>query len=384
MKLRHIIILAISAILLAACNFTLAADVTPPPGYVAPPPAPTLGPLYPASAPDIENGAAIYVEKCMPCHGNTGLGDGPDGKQLPVKVAAFALPETAHKASPAQWFTTVTQGNLDRFMPPFFSLSDQERWDVISYALTLHTTPQQIETGKSLFEENCADCAKFFSNQEMMSALSANEIVKLIKDGTGDLPAFGSNLSDDEAYAVAAYIRTLTFTPLSAPLADSVTETPASPEATPLEGTAQAQPALSAVAGVTPEATGEPIVSSVGRVSGVIENRTGADLPSDLKITLRGYDHGIDPSAGPQEIVTLEATVNADGTYLFETELVESQIYLTEFEVGGLSYQSEYAVVPAETAELILPTIVVHATTEDFSALRIDSVQIFFDFANAD
>ncbi|MDO8754842.1 MAG: hypothetical protein Q7J80_13170, partial [Anaerolineales bacterium] len=133
-----------------------------------------------------------------------------------------------------------------------------------------------------------------------------------------------------------------------------------------------------------PEATGEPIVSSVGRVSGVIENRMGVDLPSDLKITLRGYDHGSDPSAGPQEIVTLEATVNADGTYLFETELVQSQIYLTEFEVGGLSYQSEYAVVPAETTELVLPTIVVHATTEDFSALRIDSVQIFFDFANAD
>ena len=43
MKLRHIIILVISATLLAACNMTLAADVTPPPGYVAPTPAPTLG-----------------------------------------------------------------------------------------------------------------------------------------------------------------------------------------------------------------------------------------------------------------------------------------------------------------------------------------------------
>ena len=57
MKLRHTFILAIAATLLAACNFTLAADVTPPPGYVAPTPAPTLGPLFPASAPDIENGA---------------------------------------------------------------------------------------------------------------------------------------------------------------------------------------------------------------------------------------------------------------------------------------------------------------------------------------
>jgi len=378
MKLRHTIILAISAILLAACNFTLAADVTPPPGYVVPTPAPTLGPLYPASAPDIENGAAIYVEKCMPCHGNTGLGDGPDGKQLPVTVAAFALPETAHRASPAKWFTTVTQGNLDRFMPPFLSLSDQQRWDVISYALTFHTTPQQIETGKSLFEENCADCAEFFNNQEMMSALSADEIVKLIKEGEGDIPAFGSNFSDDEAYAVAAYIRTLTFAPPSSPKAAPVSETPITAEATPLGATVQAL--------VTPEATvtGSPVAASAGKVSGIIENRSGVEFPTDLKITLRGYDHGSDPSAGPQEIVNLEATVNADGTYIFETELVESRIYLTELEVDGLSYQSGYAVVPAEAAELVLPTIVVYAATEDFSALRIDTVQVFFDFANAD
>ncbi len=74
MKLRHSIILTISAALLAACNFTLAADVTPPPGYVAPAPAPTLGPLYPASAPDIENGKLIYAEKCAPCHGDDGSG----------------------------------------------------------------------------------------------------------------------------------------------------------------------------------------------------------------------------------------------------------------------------------------------------------------------
>ena len=87
MKLRHTILLAIIAILLTACNFTLAEDVTPPPDYVPPTPAPTLGPLYPASAPDVSNGAAIYVEKCAACHGDTGLGDGEQGKQLPVTVA---------------------------------------------------------------------------------------------------------------------------------------------------------------------------------------------------------------------------------------------------------------------------------------------------------
>ena len=191
MKLRHTILLAIIAIFLAACNFTLAQDVTPPPDYVPPTPMPTLGPLYPANAPDVANGQAIYVEKCAPCHGDTGLGDGPQGQQLPVTVAPLGLASTAQKALPSAWYTQVTQGNIDRFMPPFASLNDQERWDVVAYALTLHTTPAQIEEGKSLFEANCADCSKYFSNPQMMSALSELDLIQIIKEGAGDIPAFG-------------------------------------------------------------------------------------------------------------------------------------------------------------------------------------------------
>ncbi len=386
MKLRHTIILAIAATLLAACNFRLAADVTPPPGYVAPTPAPTLGPLYPSSAPDLENGAAIYVEKCAPCHGHTGLGDGPDGKQLPVTVAAFALPETAKKASPAAWYTMVSQGNLDRFMPPFLSLNDQDRWDVVAYALTLHTTTGQIETGKSLFEENCADCAKAFKNQEMMSALSEDQIVKMIKEGAGDVPAFGSSFSDDEAYAVAAYIRTLTFAPPPAPVVESATETPVpagtdsgtpSAEATPLDGTAQAQ--------VTPGATLTPVAVSAGKISGLVDNRSGTNLPSDQKVTLRVFDHGSDPAAGPQEIYSLDGTINADGTYSFDDiEVVDSQIYLAEIEFDGVSYQSDFVIGPANANELTLPDIIVYSTTSELTDLVMDNIIVHFDFTSAD
>lgn len=390
MKFHHVIFLAIGSVLLAACNMTLAADVTPPPNYVPPTPVPTLGPLYPASAPDVANGEMIYAEKCAPCHGETGLGDGPQGKELPVTVIPIGLPETARKATPARWYGVVTQGNLDRFMPPFASLNDQERWDVVAYVFTLHTTDDELETGKNLFEKNCADCAETFTNQEMMSALSADQIVGMIREGGDDFPAFGSDLTDDEVYAVAAYIRTLTFAPPAAPTVDSVTETPVaavaetpSAEETPADG-GQAQVTPEADGEVTPEATEEVEAASAGKVSGLIENRTGNNLPSDLVIKLRGFDHGTDPSAGPQEIINLETTVNEDGTYLFDVEIVESQIYLTEVEVDGLSYQSEFAVVPADTTELTLPTIVVYETTEDFSELQIDSLEIFFDLASED
>ena len=129
MKLRTIFFILLP-LLLSACSFSLAEDITPPPNYVAPTPMPTLGPLFPTDAPSLENGAAIYAEKCAACHGPQGLGDGEQGKQLPVTVAALGLPQVARSAAPADWFTVVTRGNIERYMPPFASLTNQERWDV--------------------------------------------------------------------------------------------------------------------------------------------------------------------------------------------------------------------------------------------------------------
>ena len=228
---------------------TLASDVTPPPGYVPPTPAPTLGPLYPDQAPDVASGEMIYAEKCTPCHGQTGLGDGPQSADLPVSVIPIGLPEFANEASLSDWYAVVTQGRLDRFMPPFASLSDQERWDVVAYALTLHTTNDQLELGKKLLEENCADCGQSFTNLQMMSALSEDDLVKFIREGQGSFPAFGKDFSDDEAYAVAAYIHTLAFAAPAAPVAAAPTETPvaAETESTPaaeetaVDGTPQAE-----------------------------------------------------------------------------------------------------------------------------------------------
>ena len=380
MKLRHTILLAIIAIFLAACNFTLAQDVTPPPDYVPPTPVATLGPLYPASAPDVANGEAIYVEKCAPCHGSTGLGDGPQGQQLPITVAPIGLASTAQNALPSAWYTQVTQGNLDRFMPPFASLSDQERWDVVAYALSLHTTPEQIEKGKSLFEANCTDCAKNFSNQKMMSALSESDLIQIVKEGAGDIPAFGKNLTDEEATAVAAYIRTLTFAaPVAEPTTVPATEAAVTAEAgtpsaetTPLaEGTAQAD--------VTPEAT---IVAGVGTVSGSVDNQTGADLPSDTKVTLHGYEHSGDMNAGAQEVFTLEGPINADGTFVFENvEMPEKRIFTADVTVNGSPYQSGFKVVEAGMTDLVLPPITIYASTTDFSTLDMNSLQMYFDFA---
>ncbi|MBI5953546.1 MAG: cytochrome c [Chloroflexi bacterium] len=374
MKLRHSILLAIIAVVLTACNFTLAEDVTPPPDYKPPAPAPTMSPLFPAAAPDPASGAALYAENCAPCHGATGMGDGPQAAMLQgqdVTIPALGSAEFAQDKTPAAWYQMVTQGNIKNFMPPFSSLDDQQRWDVVAYAFTLHTTPEQIEKGKSL----CGDCAQYFGSQEMMSALSESDLVNLMKNGMGDVPAFGKDFSEDDALAVAAYIRSLTFAQPIPPTVDSATETPVNADSgTPLpEGTSQ--PGA--------ESTPEPI--SGGTVSGSIQNQTGTDLPKDVKVTLRGYAHGGDMSTAPEEVVTLEGVLNDDGTFVFaDVDVSEGLIFRAEATMDGTTYRSDFAVVEAGMTDVSLSVITVYATTEDLSALKIDSLQMYFDLANAE
>src|SRR5512139_1577745 len=188
MKLRSFVLVAVFTLILAACNYTLAEDVTPPPGYIPPTPMPTLV-LSPAQAPSVETGKAIYAEKCAACHGETGLGDGAQGIQLGVTVPAFGLAEVARPGTPADWFTTVTRGRMDRFMPPFASLNDEQRWDVVAYAMSLHITEDQEIKGKKVFETYCQDCATdFFQNQMKMASLSEVDLARFSRQGNESVP----------------------------------------------------------------------------------------------------------------------------------------------------------------------------------------------------
>ncbi len=384
MKLRTILFIALIALVLSACNFTLAQDVTPPPGYVPPTPAPTHGPVYPAQAPSLQNGAAIYAEKCTPCHGDTGMGDGAQGQQLPVPVAALGLPEVAAQSSPADWFLTVTLGNMDNFMPPFSSLNDQERWDVVAYALSLSTTSKQVSQGEQLFQENCADCSTAaFTDQEKMAALSRDDLVNMLSEGGEGIPALGDKLSQDELTAVAAYLRTLTFgaSSLAAePASATATEPPAqagtpSADGTSVESAQQAD--------VTPEAS--LASTGFGPVSGTVINGSGGEVPPGTTVTLHGFEHATDASSTnttPQEVVTETAETDANGTFTFNNVAIpQGRIFLAEASYQGTVFQSGPVVADAGASELTIPDITVYDSTTDSGGLVVEQLHVSFDMA---
>ncbi len=384
MKSRALMLLIPAALALAACNFTLASDITPPPNYVSPTPLPTLGALVPSAAPDVQDGALLYSENCAACHGDKGLGDGPQSMQLPVTVPGIGLAEVASSASPAAWFKIVTQGNLDRFMPPFVgALSDQQRWDVIAYVLTLHTTADQIARGKGLVDSGCPDCGAKFSDQSKMAALSEDDLVGVIKSGNADVPAFGKAFSDSDAHAAAAYLRTLSFAPSSAaaaiqtpPAAESLptpaagASAPAAIASTPAAGTAPAGSVATAGAGIG-TVTGSVIVPGSGQVAG-------------LTVTLHGFDHSQDQSSGPQEVMTLSTTTAADGSYSFPTvSMPVNRIFLAEVDFAGIQYRSDFGVATADSTTITLPPLKVYPASSDLSLLRIDQIHVYTDFATA-
>ncbi len=375
MKFRSILFVALIALLLTACNMTLAQDVTPPQGAGQPAqPQPTQGPVFPVQAPDLQNGAAIYAEKCAACHGETGLGDGPQGQQLPVPVPALGRPEIASKASPADWYLVVTLGNIENFMPPFNSLNDQERWDVVAYAQSLSSKSEQISQGEDLFNENCADCPTgLFTNQEMMAALSTDDLVNMLAQGGGGLPALGETLSQDELGAVAAYLRALTFSASSLaaePAPDTQAESP-SAEEMPAEGEqVEAAPEAPAIDG------------GIGPVSGMLVNGSDGDVPSGVEVTLLGFEHALDGSSTPQEVINQTVKSDADGAYLFENiELFESRIFLVETTYQGITFQSELAFSEAGMTELTLPDLALYESTTDSGGLVVEQLHISFDMA---
>lgn len=369
---------------LTACSFSLAADVTPPPGYQAPVvkestgQAPISGPLYPLVPPSPADGAPTYAEKCAPCHGARGLGDGERAAQLPIPVTAIGSPEVARQSTPARWYEIVTQGNLERFMPPFNSLASGDRWDVLAYVYSLSASETDMEEAAGLYAGQCARChgetgkgdgpdaaglsvqPKDLTRWEWVAAKSNADFYQAIQAGVApDMPAYADQISAEQSWALADTVRSLGFA-AAGKLTDA--GTPA-PQGTPLPSAE----APSAIATAT-------ITSTLGSIIGEVNNASGGEVPDGLKVLLHGFD-------GMQSVITQTTTTSA-GQYAFpEVEMPEGRVFLTTIEFGGAMYGSEIATPQPGEVAIHLPIEIFEATT-DTSGLIADRLHLFFEFTD--
>lgn len=99
----------------------------------APPSSQQLKNPYAGQPAAIKAGEKLYALNCRSCHGIHGRGNG----NVP------ALSRSAVQSAPdGEVFWFITTGSVDNGMPAWRSLSEQKRWQIVSYLKTLKNAPK--------------------------------------------------------------------------------------------------------------------------------------------------------------------------------------------------------------------------------------------------
>jgi mono/diheme cytochrome c family protein len=386
----------VAALAVGGCgSFSLAADVTPPPDYVAATAVPTRGVevVEPARPINIGQGEVIYLEKCAPCHGETGMGDGPQATDLPAPVPALVSVSMFDAAAPQDWYGVTVAGRMDRFMPPFTSLTPGQVWDVIGYIYTLDKNAETISAGKGVFDAECKAChgalgkgdgpdaaglsksPPDFSDPAVLMSLSQQEVVAIIAGGKGTLmPAFASRLDQESLRAAASHIRRLGFAETAAEQAAPL------PAPAPTENESAASlPDSNADGNPEADAAAKNADSATASIRAVLTIPSGGDIPKGLTASLVAYD-------AMQPVFTIDKKVGADNSAQWDDiEVRENRVYLVNIAHNGVVFRSQVLhgtdMKPGEVNDAFVE---VFETTTDNSKLSAERVHIFFDFPSED
>lgn len=336
-------VLAMLVLLLAACSGldtepAIISTVPPQPTAI-----PELG--YPAAPPNVQSGAAIFAARCTECHGVGGAGDGTRVQNGQIQsVPNFLDPAVPGAQRVTDWYTTITNGRIEKLMPPWRqALSEQERWNVAYYTYLMHYTPEQLARGEEVFTQNCAGChgeggrgdgpdaaqlsgaVGDLTDQANMASLSDDAIKVTIREGVGQpddgMPAFADTLSEDDIQAVTGFVRTLALAdgasligeaaPTSAPATAVAQDVTAAPTTAAAQD-ATVVPATAVPATVVPPVTTEePAAGPTFTLSGTVTNGTAnGTVPADLTVSLFIFPQAGDP-------IQLDTTIGADNRYTF-------------------------------------------------------------------
>jgi mono/diheme cytochrome c family protein len=315
--------------------------------------------LTPEDPPDAEAGLPIHADRCATCHGATGQGDGELAPNLPNPPTAHGSTEFLRTAIPSEMFDTITNGRIPQGMPPFGEdssdpLDDTQRWDLIATLYSFGTPLESVESGQTLYEENCLAC---HGEDGQGDGPEANDLAsspgdlstlnywfstsnQAVFDKLADAPTILEHefeLVDDELWSVVDYMRTFSYGYTDALAAFR-----------PLES--------ATISGlVTNGTTGEPVTSGATALLRA--------FTSDLDITL-----------------TESQTVDADGRYKFDlTEVPQEWFFRISVDYDGVDFGSDFGQVTFDEPDLDMPVLVYEKST-DPSILNIRQLHIVLVF----
>jgi cytochrome c553 len=274
---------------------------------------------------------------------------------LEVEIPPLGDPEAAIEVIPADWYEIVTLGRMDRFMPPFRSLSDAQRWNVVAYALGLSTSQEQIERGQELYQQECAAChgedgqgGEYDVNLTSLGAFAERsllDIVEIIANGADEMPAFADVFNQSDQFAIASYVRTSAYQQRDSLEAEEPGSETAAEEAEP------------------------------GSLQVNVRNGTqDASMPESLQVRVVAFDG---------DVQSLEETlsIDAEGQAEIENlEVVPGRIYGAVVDYEGVQYFSTGGHLLAEDPHLELD-LTIYETTSEIDAVVVDRLHVIFDYA---
>ena len=300
----------------------------------------------PNGLPSAPFGRESFAQNCAPCHGDTGLGDGPTAASMPYSPTAFADPNAVWALSPAELFHTAKFGRIERLMPPWQNqLSDDEIWQTVMYAWSLHTNADAVASGQTLYAESCASChgdTGAGDGPEAPVDLTnfadpTSTMVKSQEDWLAGWqeahPELGQEWSLDQQSQVLEYIRTFSYIP----------------------------------AWESGYRAGDGVIRGV-----VTQGSVGEPLPEGLVATLDAYAHFTLAES-------FTATVDAAGNFVFNDLSVEENMsYLVSVDVGEVSYSSPLVMLTADAPEADT-AVTIYATSDQASDIRISRTDWIID-----
>lgn len=99
----------------------------------------------PSRAPVLARGQTLFTQHCAVCHGALGRADTPQAALLKPPPANFWNPEIADGMTPFRVANTVRFGVQGTAMVPFTQLTDEDRWDLAFFVVSLRHTVEPAD-----------------------------------------------------------------------------------------------------------------------------------------------------------------------------------------------------------------------------------------------
>jgi len=323
----------------------------------------------PESPPDGAAGRDAFNDNCLSCHGQLAMGDGRAVDQLNGNIpTALADPDYLSTAVPAEMYSVITEGRIDKLMPPFGSgtdnvepLPETQRWDIIAYIFSLGTPPDSLDIGQVIYEENCLEChgkqgegdgpsagdldtdPASLSDLSYWSQVSNQDIFDVLVDGP-QIPEHGGikldDLSSEEIWSIVDYMRTFSYQFLDA------------------------------------HAPFRPLEKATV-LGNIVNGTTGESVAGyDVVAELRAYNQDL------QEMLVLTTTIDAEGGFHFElTDIPQDQFYRVGVFYEGVEFGSDFGGLTPTDPELELPVTVFETSTDPttLSIERLHQILSFFE-----